>query len=446
MTSTAAAPLGLRVADKATTAFGAIVANVTIGTDRHIGRSLGTERLLKSGHIDPDGPRRISRVAPSKTRPWVVVLLFGVLAGALALGAARQFGWYSSQASAPRAAPPAVPVHAAVVKRQDVPIVLPGLGTVQAFNSVLVKSRVDGQIIKINFTEGQNVRAGDVLVEIDPAPFEAALAQTQATKLKDEAQLENARLDLERFNRLATTNAVSKQQIDTARALVAQIEATVKADQAMIDMAQTQLNYTRIRSPIDGRAGSRVIDAGNFVRGANDTAGIVTINQLNPINVTFALPADTLPRIKTSTQNGDVPVVAQDSNGNDLLSGKLTVIDNLINPATATINYKATFDNSDEVLWPGQFVNVRVELAVRRDVVAIPLTAVQQGPDGPYAFVVGENRRVQKRALKVGVLTKTVAIIDDGLQQGDVVVTEGQYRIQPGTVVDVLSDTAKPLG
>jgi multidrug efflux system membrane fusion protein len=383
---------------------------------------------------------------PAKIRSWVVVLLVGVTAGAVAIGAARQFGWYSSQASVPRAAPPAVPVRAAAVKRQDVPIVLPGLGTVQAFNSVLVKSRVDGQIIKINFTEGQNVRAGDVLVEIDPAPFEATLAQAQATKLKDEAQLENARLDLERFSRLATTNAVSKQQIDTARALVAQLEATVKADQAMIDMAQTQLNYTRIRSPIDGRTGSRVIDAGNFVRGANDTAGIVTINQLNPINVTFALPADTLPRIKTSAQNGDIPVVAQDSNGNDLLSGKLTVIDNLINPATATINYKATFDNSAEMLWPGQFVNVRVELEVRRDVVAVPLTAVQQGPDGPYAFVVGENRRVEKRALKVGVLTKTVAVIDDGLQTGDIVVTEGQYRIQPGTVVDVLSDAAKPLG
>jgi len=362
------------------------------------------------------------------------------------VGAARQFGWYATQASAPRSAPPAVPVRAAVVKRQDVPIVLPGLGTVQAFNSVLVKSRVDGQIIKINFIEGENVRAGDVLVEIDPAPFQAALAQAQATKLKDEAQLENARLDLDRFSRLATTNAVSKQQIDTARALVAQLDATVKADQAMIDMAQTQLNYTRIRSPIDGRTGSRVIDAGNFVRGANDTAGIVTINQLNPINVTFALPADTLPRIKTSAQNGDVPVVAQDSSGNDLLSGKLTVIDNLINPATATINYKATFDNSAEVLWPGQFVNVRVELETRRDVVAVPLTAVQQGPDGPYAFIVDQNRRVQKRALKVGVLTKTVAIIDDGLQSGDLVVTEGQYRIQAGTIVDVLPDSTKPLG
>src|SRR5262245_35460221 len=218
-------------------------------------------------------------------RKWGVIVVVAALAGGL-VGATRQVGRDSTPRPATRAGTPPVPVRAAAVKRQDVPLFLSGLGTVQAFNSVLVKSRVDGQIIKINFVEGQTVRAGEVLVEIDPAPFEAALAQAQATKLKDQAQLENARLDLERFSRLATTNAVSKQQIDTARALVAQLEATVKADQAMIDMAQTQLNYTRIRSPIDGRAGSRVIDAGNFVRGANDAAGIVTINQLNPINVT----------------------------------------------------------------------------------------------------------------------------------------------------------------
>jgi multidrug efflux system membrane fusion protein len=308
-----------------------------------------------------------------------------------------------------------------------------------------VKSRVDGQIIKINFTEGQNVRAGDVLVEIDPSPYEAALAQAQATKLKDQAQLENARLDLERFGRLAATNAVSKQQLDTARAQVAQLEATIKADQAMIDMAQTQLDYSRIRSLINGRVGTKLVDAGNIVRAA-DTTGIVTINQLNPIHVTFALPADSLPRIKASAQNGEVPVAAQDSDGNDLLSGKLTVIDNLINPATSTINYKATFDNPAEVLWPGQFVNVRVELEVQRNVVAVPVTAVQQGPDGPYAFVVDQSRKVLKRALKVSLLNKTIAVIDNGLQPGDLVVTEGQYRIQAGSIVEVLAEAGQPLG
>jgi multidrug efflux system membrane fusion protein len=333
-----------------------------------------------------------------------------------------------------------------VVQRADVPVFLSGLGTVQAFNSVLIKSRVDGQIIKINFTEGKDVRAGDILAEIDPAPFEATLAQAQATKLKNQAQLENARLDLERASRLAATNAISKQQLDTARTLVAQLDATVKADQAMIDMAQTQLNYSRIHSPIDGRAGTRLVDAGNIVRGANDAAGIVTINQLNPIFVNFPLPADSLPKIRASAKSGEVNVTVQDSNGIDLITGKLSVVDNQINPATASVIYKATFDNTAELLWPGQFVNVRVELEVRRDVIAVPVTAVQQGPDGPYAFVVGQNRVVQKRALKLGLLNKTTAVIDDGLQPGELVVTEGQYRIQAGSTVDVLPESGQPLG
>ena len=346
-----------------------------------------------------------------------------------------------AQAPAQRATAPAIPVRASVVKRADVPVFLSGLGTVQAFNSVLIKSRVDGQIIKINFTEGKDVRAGDILAEIDPAPFEANLAQAQATKLKDQAQLENARLDLERASRLAATNAISKQQLDTARALVAQLDATVKADQAMIDMAQTQLNYSRIRSPIDGRAGTRLVDAGNIVR-ATDNGGMVSINQLHPIFVNFSLPADSLPQVRAKLKEGEVKVTAQDSNGIDLSSGMLSVIDNQINPATGTIAYKATFDNNEEVLWPGQFVNVRVELDVRRNVVAVPVTAVQQGPDGAFAFVVGQNRAVQKRVIKVGDVNKTTAIIDDGVQPGDLVVTEGQYRIQSGTAVDVLGNPA----
>jgi multidrug efflux system membrane fusion protein len=382
-------------------------------------------------------------------RRLVLLLLVAMIIGGVC-GAVRLFGPYIGsylpQATAQRAPTPAIPVRAAVVKRQDVPVFLSGLGTVQAYNSVLVKSRVDGQIVRINFTEGKNVRAGDVLAEIDPAPFAAALAQTQATKAKDQALLENARLDLDRATRLMVNNNVSKQQLDTARAQVAQLEATIKADEAMIDLAQTQVDYTKVRAPIDGRAGNRLIDAGNVIRAGNDAAGIVTVNQLDPIFVAFALPADSLPRIKTSAQNGDVQVVAQDSNGRDLAAGKLTVIDNLINPATATINYKATFANTAEVLWPGQFVNVRVQLEVQRDVIAVPMTAVQQGPEGPYAFVVGANRAVQKRPLKLGVLTKATAVVESGLQAGETVVTEGQYRIQAGTVVDILAEPAQSLG
>jgi multidrug efflux system membrane fusion protein len=374
-------------------------------------------------------------------RKWPVIGIVLLGAGvAVYFGAAGSLPFLAKPA-APR--PPAVrvPVSAITAQRSDVPIYLNGIGTVQAFNSVVVKSRVDGQIVKINFSEGKDVHAGDVLVEIDPRPFQAALEQAQANKLKDEAQLANSRLDLARSGQLAAANHVSKQQLDTVGALVAQLEATVKADQAVIDMAQNQLGYSRIKSPIDGRAGTRLVDAGNIVR-ATDNGGMVSINQLHPIFVNFSLPADSLPQVRAKLKEGEVKVTAQDSNGIDLSSGMLSVIDNQINPATGTIAYKATFDNNEEVLWPGQFVNVRVELDVRSNVVAVPVTAVQQGPDGAFAFVVGQNRAVQKRVIKVGDVNKTTAIIDDGIQPGDLVVTEGQYRIQSGTAVDVLGNPA----
>jgi multidrug efflux system membrane fusion protein len=340
--------------------------------------------------------------------------------------------------ASPRAAA-AIPVIAAEVRRSDVPIYLTGLGTAQAFNSVLVKSRVDGQIMKINFSEGQDVHAGDVLVEIDPRPYQAALNQAQANKLKDQALLENARLDLNRFTRLVVSGAVSTQQLDTARALVKQLEASIESGQAMIDSAQVNLDYSHVHSPLDGRAGARLIDAGNMVK-ATDNTGIVVINQLHPIYVTFPLPSDSLRAIRIAMEQGDVKVTAQDSSGKVLAVGKLAVIDNQINPNTATINFKAVFDNATHVLWPGQFVNVRVEVETLRDVVAVPITVVQQGPSGPFAFVVGADRIVQKRAIKVGVTNKTTAVIDDGLQEGERVVTDGQYRIEAGSLVDLLRD------
>jgi len=379
-------------------------------------------------------------------RNWTVIAILLLAVGvALYLGTARGSIPFLTPAATPRPPPIPVPVSATVAQRQDVPIYLTGLGTVQAYNSVLVKSRVDGQIVKINFSEGKDVRTGDVLVEIDPRPYQAALSQAQANKLKDEAQLENARLDFERLSNLIKTNAVSKQQLDTARALLGQLDATVKADQAAIDMAQTQLDYTKIRSPIDGRAGTRLIDVGNVVR-TTDTGGIVTINQLNPIFVNFALPADSLPPVRARLKQGDVPVTAQDSNLVDLATGTLSVIDNQVNAATGTVTYKATFANGDEVLWPGQFVNVRVELEVRRAVLALPVRTVQQGPDGPFVFVVGPTRVVDKRSIKVGLLNKTTAIVDAGLQPGEIVVTDGQYRIQKGTAVDILANAADAPG
>jgi multidrug efflux system membrane fusion protein len=375
----------------------------------------------------------------------LVLIMALLVAGAAAILVDTRWWQPSPAQSAARGGEVAIPVMTDKARRADVPIFLTGLGTVQAFNSVLIKSRVDGQIVRIRFEEGKDVHAGDVLVEIDRAPFEAVLAQAEANKLKDQAQLDNARLDLARYTGLAKTFASTTQQVDTARALVAQTEAIVKADQALIDTAQVQLNYSTIRSPIDGRVGTRLVDAGNIVK-ASDTTGIVSINQIHPIFVSFALPADSQPQLSAASKTGDVVVTALDRDGRTLATGVLAVIDNQINPATGTINYKAKFENGDDVLWPGQFVNLRVQLAIRRNVIAVPVTAVQQGPDGPYAFVVVGDRIVQKRPLRVGVLNKTTAIIDGGLQAGEQIVTDGQYRIQAGSKVEFAAQTAPPAG
>ena len=370
----------------------------------------------------------------------LVLIIALLVAGAAAILA--EIGWWQPfpTQSAGRGGEVAVPVTTDKARRTDVPMFLTGLGTVQAFNSVLIKSRVDGQIVKIGFDEGKDVHAGDLLIQIDPAPFEAVLAQAEANKLKDQAQLDNVRLDLARYTNLAKTFAVTTQQLDTTRALVAQTEAGIKADQALIDTAQVQLNYSTIRSPIDGRVGTRLVDAGNIVR-TTDATGIVSINQIHPIFVSFALPSDSLPQLRAA-KDGEVMVTALDRDGRVLATGVLAVIDNQINPASGTINYKAKFDNADDALWPGQFVNLRIQLATRRNVIAVPVTAVQQGPDGPYAFVVGDDGVAQKRPLKVGVLNKTTAIIDEGLQPGEQVVTDGQYRIQAGSKLDVTAQAA----
>lgn len=387
---------------------------------------------------------KVARIGTAM-RSWRLILGLVVASSGLAYWGFAT-GFFAPHAPVgPKRVAPAIPVIVSTARRADVPVFLTGLGTVQAFNSVLVKSRVDGQIIKIHFSEGKDVKAGDLLAEIDPAPFEAALAQANANKLKDEAQLIKARLDLDRARQLATSGSGSRQQLETAQASVGQLEASIKADQAAIDMAQNQLNYSRIRSPIDGRAGTRLVDAGNIVR-ATDSGGIVSINQLHPIFVNFALPADSLPQIQARLKVTEISITAHDGSGVDVAEGKLTVVDNQVNPATGTIHYKATFNNENEGLWPGKFVNVRVEVNVRRNVITVPITAVQQGPDGPYAFVVGQNRQIEKRSLMVGFVDKTTAIVDDGLQPGELVVTDGQYRIQAGSRVEVRKTADEPPG
>ncbi|MBV8564220.1 MAG: efflux RND transporter periplasmic adaptor subunit [Methylobacteriaceae bacterium] len=376
------------------------------------------------------------------SRVVFAVLVLGAAAGAAWLEFGRPPAPGGAQASAAaKDQGPAVPVMAGEVGRGDVEIDLSALGTVQAFNSVLLTSRVDGQIVRLNFGEGEDVHAGDVLVELDPQPFEAALAQAQSMKLKDQAQLNNARLDLERAQRLVTTGAGTTQQLDTARAQVAQLEASTKADQAAIDAAQVQLNYSRIRSPLDGRTGTRLVDAGNIVRG-NSATGIVMINQIHPVSVSFALPADALSRVRARMKLGDVRIIAQDRNDKKLATGKLAVIDNQINVATATVVCKATFENTDEALWPGQFVNVRIELDVRRNAVTVPPTAVLRGSEGTYAFIIDASSVVEKRPVKVDFSNQRVAVIAEGLSPGEKVVTDGQYRIKAGTLVEVVQSAA----
>jgi membrane fusion protein, multidrug efflux system len=331
---------------------------------------------------------------------------------------------------------PLVPVMAGAVERADVPVVLAGLGTVRAFNSVLLTSRVDGQIVRISFSEGQLVHADDVVVEIDPRPYQAALDQAQAQLPRDEALLAAARVDLARYEKLVTQDSIARQQVDTQRSAVKQDEAIVRFDRANVENAALNLNYCSVRSPIDGRTGTRLIDLGNIIR-ASATMGIVVINQTKPISVEFNLPAESLPQIRARVTSG-IAVIALDRNERELAAGRLTVIDNQVSVTTGTVRYKATFDNTDEVLWPGQFVGIRLHLDILRGANTVPTTAVVRGPDGTYAFVIDNTGTTQKRPIRIGASTPMITVIESGLQPGERVVTDGQYRIQAGTRVKVL--------
>jgi len=331
-----------------------------------------------------------------------------------------------------------VPIVPGVVAQQDVPIYLDGLGTVQAFNTVTVRSRVDGQVVRIAFTEGQEVKAGELLAQIDPAPFQAQLDQNVAKKAQDEAQLAIARLTLNRNGELLTGKILAQQDYDTAKALVDQLEATVKGDQAAIDNARVQLSYATIASPLEGRIGIRQVDQGNIVH-ANDANGIVVITQLHPISVVFTLPEQNLGRIQEHLSGGEpLLVLALDRDNHTTLGeGKLAVIDNQIDTTTGTIRLKATFPNPDSKLWPGQFVNVRLRLEIRKGCAVVPASVVQRGPDGTFAFVIS-NETAVVRPIKVAPQTEQgQALINEGLQPGDQVVVDGQYKLQAGAKVKV---------
>jgi membrane fusion protein, multidrug efflux system len=330
---------------------------------------------------------------------------------------------------------PGIPVTAGTVVAADVPVFLQGIGTVQAYNSVAIKSRVDGQIVKVNFKEGDEVKEGDPLFQIDPRPFQAALEQAQAAKQKDEAQLVGAKLDLERYSKLLGTGYQTRQSYDNQTALVGQLEAAIKGDQAAIGTAQLNLQYADIRSPIDGRLGARLVDKGNLVH-ASDNNALVTITELKPIFVSFTLPQETLDEIRQGQNQSPLAVRAYGSDGNTLLSdGKLTLIDNSIDQATGTIHLKARFDNEDERLWPGQFVNLRLILSTRKGVATVPQQTVQVGPNGYYAYIIKPDNTVERRAVEIASMQDGIAVVTKGLTVGENVVVDGQYRLTEGARV-----------
>ena len=335
-----------------------------------------------------------------------------------------------------------VPVQIATVKKSNFPIYLTGLGTVQGFNTVVVRTRVDGQIDQIAFKEGQLVKKGDLLAHIDPRPFQAALDQAKAKKAQDEASLANANLDLRRYTQLG--EFATRQQTDTQRSTVQQLTAQIMADEAAIANAQTQLDYTNIRAPIAGVTGFRQVDQGNIVNASTQT-GIVTIAQIEPIAVIFTAPEEQLPQIKDALAAGSPKTIAYSTDGKRILSeGTLALINNQVDTTSGTIRLKAIFANKDHVLWPGQSVATRLLVSTLRDAVVAPDDAVKHGTDGLYAYAANQNNKAELRKIKVGPSIDGQTVIEDGLTPGDHVIVAGQYRVQPGSVVTTTVADSKP--
>jgi multidrug efflux system membrane fusion protein len=344
--------------------------------------------------------------------------------------------------AAAQTATPGVPVTAGTVAAQDVPVFLNGIGTVQAYNMVAIKSRVDGQIVKVDFKEGQDIKTGDPLFQIDPRPFQAALEQAQAAKQKDEAQLAGAQLDLDRYEKLIGSGWQTRQSYDQQKATVGQLQASIKGDEAQINTAKLNLSYADIRSPIDGRLGARLVDKGNLVH-ANDNTPLVMITEIKPIFVSFTLPQDNFDDIRENHTKAPLAVYAYSGDGKkQLAEGKLTLIDNAIDQATGTIRLKARFDNENERLWPGEFVSLRVVLSTRQNVATVPSQTVQDGPDGHYAYVIKPDNTVERRAVEVASIQDGIAVVTKGLAAGERVVVDGQYRLTNGARVNPAAPSA----
>ena len=382
-------------------------------------------------------------MSKSRTITWIV--LIAAVAGAGYYGWGRYQAGQQAAANAQKVVRNAVQVNTAPVEKSDFPVYLTGLGTVQGFNTVLVRSRVDGQIDKIAFREGQVVKQGDLLVEIDPRPYQATLDQAKAKKAQDEANLANVNLDLQRFIKLG--EFATKQQLDTQHSSVLQLTAQIEADTAAIANAQTQLDYTQIQSPIPGVVGLRQVDIGNIVN-ASSLTGIVSVAQVEPIAVIFTAPEEQLPYINEAQAVAPLKVIAITTDGKKpLAEGKLSVVNNQVDTTSGTIRLKAVFDNKDHALWPGQSVSTRLLVSTLKGATVVPDGAIQHSTSGLYAYTVDDNNKAVLNKVKVTQSIDGRSVVDEGLSPGQRVITTGQYKVSPGTLVSsavASSDPAQP--
>jgi len=373
------------------------------------------------------GVKRSSGVAA------IVMVLVAVAGGYFVI---EQMGRDKARAAASPSGP-IIPVTTAAAEKQDVPVFVRGIGTVQAYQTVQVKSRVDGQIVKIAFSEGQDVKAGDLLFQIDPRPFKALLEQAQAARQRDEAQLLGAQQDLERYSKLIGSGYQSRQSYDQQKATVEALKSSIAVDQAQIDTAQLNLTYSDIRAPIDGRTGQRFVDLGNLIQAGQGTT-LVTITQIKPIYVNFTIPQYANHNLRKNNAATPLTVFAYSADDKfKLAQGKLTLVDNQIDTTTGTLRLKASFDNLDERLWPGEFVNVRLQTSVNKDAVTVPQRAIMQGANGYYGYVVKPDMTVERRDLEVVSQQEGLAVIGKGFAAGEKVVVDGQYRLVNGSHVRV---------
>ncbi len=362
-----------------------------------------------------------------------------VVAGiAVACVAAAVIFWRHGSGQVAKAAPPpSVPVVVTAAAQQDVPIYYDALGTVAALNTVAIRAQVNGQIVSVDFRQGQEVRKGDLLARIDPAPFQAAFDQAVAKKSEDEAQLIDNEKDLARFKALVIRNAETQQNVDAQQAKVDQTKATIDADQAAIEAARTQLNYATIAAPISGVVGFRQVDIGNVIH-TTDINPLTVLTQIKPCTVIFTLPQSDLAPVREAMLHGDVPVLAFDQdNKEQIAEGKLLLIDNQIDQNTSTIRLKAEFANADERLWPGQFVHIHILITTRKDAITIPEVALQRGPDGYYVWVVKPDNTAEERSVEAQSISQELAIASKGLAAGERVVVDGQSRLEPGSRVNI---------